>query len=435
MWTSRRLSEVATIVGGGTPSTTEPSYYGDEIPWITPKDLAGHQERYIARGERSITAEGLAGSSARLLPSGTVLLSSRAPIGYVAIASCSLATNQGFKSLILNRGHVPEFFYYLLVANQELLKSRGSGTTFAELSGTVLGAIEFDIPEPAEQRAIAEVLGALDDKIEQNDHMNATLDEIGRALFKSWFVDFDPVRAKAAGRQPSMMDAATAVLFPDSFEESALGPIPAGWRAGTIGELAEVIDCLHSKKPQRTDAGRLLLQLWNIRGDGIVDPSNPYFVLDTDYDQWISRMEARQGDCVVTNVGRVGAVAQVPSGLTAALGRNMTGVRVRASFPYPTFLISALRSDAMRDEIAFWTDAGSVMDALNVRSIPKLRLTLPVGAVFDAFESQARPSRALMEVNSHESRTLAELRDTLLPKLISGEIRVRDAAREVGAVV
>jgi type I restriction enzyme S subunit len=297
------------------------------------------------------------------------------------------------------------------------------GATMANLNTSILSSLPLALPPIDEQRAIAHILGTLDEKIELNRQMNLTLDEIARTLFRSWFVDFDPVRAKAEGRQPEGMDAETAALFPDRFVDSELGPIPEGWERSTVGTIAEVVDCLHSKKPERTSSGPTLLQLSNIRDDGLLDLTDRYAISETDYRRWTSRMEARSGDCVITNVGRVGAVSQVPDGVTAALGRNMTGIRCRQGFPYPAFLVTTLLSDAMRREIDAKTDSGTILNALNVRNIPTLRLTLPKEDVLRAFEQEVRPIRHLMEHNVQESRTLAELRDTLLPELLSGRIR------------
>jgi type I restriction enzyme, S subunit len=282
------------------------------------------------------------------------------------------------------------------------------------------------LPDLPEQRAIAHILGTLDDKIELNRRMNETLEAMARALFKSWFVDFDPVRAKAEGRDPGLPHP-LADLFPGSFEDSELGEIPKGWEVTKIGVVADVIDCLHSKKPERRTAGFPLLQLSNIRADGLLDLNDSYFISKTDYKKWISRMEATSGDCVVTNVGRVGAAAQIPVGVRAALGRNMTGLRCRGDFPYPTVLIECLLSQAMKDEILQKVDTGTILDALNVRNIPKLRFVRATADALHAFESLARPLRARMEMSLEESQSLAALRDTLLPKLISGELRVKDA--------
>ena len=246
--------------------------------------------------------------------------------------------------------------------------------------------------------------------------MNETLEAIASTMFQSEFVDFVLVRDNVA-----------------SFEQSALGMIPRGWQVAVLAEIADVIDCLHSKKPDRQQTGRPLLQLANIRDDGLLDMTDTYLISEQDYELWISRMEAKEGDCVITNVGRVGAIAQVPTGVRAALGRNMTGVRCRLDCPYPTFLIQTLTSEAMREEISLNIDSGTILDSLNVRSIPLLRLVLPPNDYLAQFERRSRPVRARMELNLAESRTLALTRDTLLPKLMSGEIRLKDAKKIVEA--
>jgi type I restriction enzyme S subunit len=293
--------------------------------------------------------------------------------------------------------------------------------------------LRITLPSPSVQRAVGEILNSLDDKIDLNRRMNQTLEAMAQALFQSWFVDFDPVRAKAEGRQPEGVDAGTAALFPNRLVSSELGEIPEGWRVSCLGEIGEVIDCLHSKKPDRKGNGRPLLQLNNIRDDGLLDLTDSYLVSDEDYAKWTARMEAQEGDCVITNVGRVGAASQVPAGVNAALGRNMTGIRLKPGHNWRSFLITALTSQFMRQEIANKTDTGTILDALNVRSIPRLRFVLPSQAVLRSFEEIALPLRNRMESNLREARTLAQVRDTLLPKLLSGEVCVRDAEAHLAA--
>jgi len=213
-WRFRKVSEIAEVVGGGTPKTKKPEYWGGDIPWLTPKDLSGEHFRYVSRGERNITKAGIENSSARLVPPGTVLLTSRAPVGYVAMAKNLIATSRGVRSLVVNEEHDPDFIYYLLLHNTDYFKQHASGSTFQELSGSTLKFLEFLIPPLSEQRAIAHILGSLDDKIELNRRMNKTLEAMARAIFKSWFVDFLPDEISA--------------LFPDSFEDSELGTIPKG---------------------------------------------------------------------------------------------------------------------------------------------------------------------------------------------------------------
>lgn len=325
------------------------------------------------------------------------------------------------------------YLYYLLCSDpyrHEVLAS-ATGSTVRHTSPSRIGAFTFEAPPLTEQKATADALRALDDKINLNRRTNATLEALARALFKSWFVDFDPVHDKADGRAPAGMDAVTATLFANGFEKSEMGEVPRGWRTGTVGTIANVVDCLHSKKPERRGTGRPFLQLSNILGNGMLDLSEIFLVSEDDYALWTSKFEASPGDCVITNVGRVGAVAQVPTGFTGALGRNMTGVRCKPEAPYPTFLVEALLSEAMRDEVVRKTDTGTILDALNVRNIPRLRLALPTTSIMSKFEGVARPLRARMEVNHQESLTLASLRNALLPKLLSGELRVRDAEKAV----
>jgi type I restriction enzyme S subunit len=298
------------------------------------------------------------------------------------------------------------------------------GATMPNLNTSILSNLPLVVPPLATQRRIAEILGALDDKIELNRRMSETLESMALSLFKSWFVDFEPVRAKSEGRHTGLSPSLTDLL-PDQLGDSELGRIPAGWEVTTIGGIANVIDCLHSKKPERRGTGRPLLQLGDIRDDGLLDLRDPYLIGGEDYERWTSRMEASPGDCVITNVGRVGAVAQIPAGVRAALGRNMTGIRCEASFPFPTFLLEALLSDAMRDEIIRRTDTGTILDALNVRNIPSLRIVRPRDhRILKAYEDVARPLRARMEQLIAQSRTLGAVRDALLPKLVAGELRV-----------
>lgn len=176
-WKTCTISDLGTVVGGATPSTKKKeNYEGGTIPWITPKDLAGFSGRYISRGERNITDQGLNNCSAQLMPKHTVLFSSRAPIGYIAIASQEVCTNQGFKSVVPNKDTDYMFLYYLLKYNKDKIEKLGSGTTFKEVSGKTMRGIEVSVPETLEeQHRIASVLSAFDDKIEKNTEINENL--------------------------------------------------------------------------------------------------------------------------------------------------------------------------------------------------------------------------------------------------------------------
>lgn len=176
-WKECTISDIGTVIGGATPSTKKSeNYYDGQIPWITPKDLSTFSGRYISRGERNITEIGLNSCSTQLLPAHSVLFSSRAPIGYVAIAQNEVCTNQGFKSVVPNEKTDYLFLYYLLKYNKEAIEHMGSGTTFKEVSGNTMKGIHVKVPVSIEeQRKIASVLNALDTKIEDNEKINKNL--------------------------------------------------------------------------------------------------------------------------------------------------------------------------------------------------------------------------------------------------------------------
>ena len=429
-WRDTTLGQVTDFLSGGTPSKEVAKYWSGLTPWVSAKDM---KQFRLEDTEDHVTEDGLANGT-KLVPAGTVLLLARGMTLLndlpICVVNRPMTFNQDVKALRPKPGVRNEFLPYLLLGNKDrllnLVDLAGHGT--GRLNSDELKALDVVLPPELEQRAIAHILGTLDDKIELNGRMNETLEAMARALFKSWCVDFDPVRAKAEGRD-SGLSKPLDDLFQDSFEDSDLGEVPRGWSVATLGDVCNVIDCLHSKKPERMDSGRPLLQLSNIRDNGLIDMADTYLIDEAAYDRWITRMEASEGDCVVTNVGRVGAVAQIPRGFTAALGRNMTGVRCKATFPFPTFIIENLLSEAMQDEMSLNTDSGTILDALNVRNIPRLRFMRASPQVLQRFEQLTRPLRARMEEGLAQSRTLAALRDTLLPKLISGELRVKDAER------
>ena len=177
VWKECSLSDLGTIVGGATPSTKKiENYENGKISWITPKDLAGLNGRFIKKGERNITETGLKSCSAKLMPKHSILFSSRAPIGYVAIAEQEMCTNQGFKSIVPNDNTDYMFLYYLLKYNKNKIESLGSGTTFKEISGKVMGNVTVNIPvNKKDQVKIASILSIIDEKIELNTKINNNL--------------------------------------------------------------------------------------------------------------------------------------------------------------------------------------------------------------------------------------------------------------------
>lgn len=389
-WIECKISDIGTVVGGATPSTKKPeNYENGTIAWITPKDLSTFTGRYIQCGERNITEIGLKSCSTQLLPKDTVLFSSRAPIGYVAIAANEVCTNQGFKSVVPNENTDPLFLYYLLKYNKDKIEGMGSGTTFKEVSGNTMKNIVVFVPTDKKvQERISSMLGSIDDKIEENERINNNLAEQSQAIFAEFMCKYPYV----------------------------LSP---------LGDMAEIIDCLHSKKPKAVNGTTYqLLQLNNITDSGFLDLSSKYYISKSDYENWTRKCEIVEGDCVITNVGRIGAVSQAPNGTHAAMGRNMTCIRLRNDKPFYSYLITALLSPHIRREIMKNTDEGTIMGALNVKNIPLLLFPMFALPTMNALEDLLSPIRKAIEQNYLSNQMLSLLRDSLLPRLMSGELDV-----------
>ena len=247
-WEIFDIQTVSEVVGGGTPSTKNKNNFNGEIPWITPRDLSSYKNRFISQGERFISKEGLNSSSAKLLPINTVLLTTRAPVGYLAIAKNEVTTNQGFHSLIPNNKVDNLFLFYLLKNNVQKLIDHASGSTFQELNARTLKSLEFAFPKINEQKQIAEILSSLDDKIELNRKINSNLEKIASLLFKQWFIntnekgfktmrlgDFFPIKtgkkdaniATKNGKYP-FFTCSQDILFTDNFSFDSSSILLAG---------------------------------------------------------------------------------------------------------------------------------------------------------------------------------------------------------------
>ena len=238
-WQWTRLTDVARLETGHTPSRKHPEYWEGEIPWIGIKDATANHGRKIEDTIQHTNEVGIANSSARILPENTICLSRTASVGHVVVMGRPMATSQDFVSWVCSDNLNSQFLKYALLGERNAFLRFASGTTHQTIYFPEVKAFHICLPPLAEQRAIAHALGSLDDKIELNRRMNETLEAMARALFKSWFVDFDPVRAKMEGRGPGLPKP-LAHLFPDRLVQSEVGEVPGGWKTGTLGEIASL---------------------------------------------------------------------------------------------------------------------------------------------------------------------------------------------------
>lgn len=324
----------------------------------------------------------------------------------------------------------PSFVYYYVSspASREKIVRDSEATGVPKTNLTYLRGFPISLPPLAEQRAIARILGALDDKIELNRQTNQTLEAMASALFKSWFVDFDPVRALEEGRQPAYMDEATARLFPHEFEDSVLGEIPKGWRVAKVDELCLSIE--NGGTPKRQEGS-----YWD-------NGSIPWFKTGEltdgaliDSEEKITELGLSKSSCKVWNpttilialyasptVGRLGILE-----VEAAANQACSALVVRPEYGYLFLFYSLMHARPRLQQIA----VGAAQQNINQKVLREHKIIAPPPEIALAFHSKACSLYNLEVSKVKESQTLANIRDTLLPKLMSGEIRVKEAEKQI----
>jgi type I restriction enzyme S subunit len=336
------------------------------------------------------------------------------------------------------------FLYYSIrhdrfQAQLDAVKTHGSMVA-DYVSLTDQRTFQLLLPPAKEQRRIGHILGTLDDKIELNRRMNETLEAMARALFKSWFIDFDPVRAKAEGRMPEGMDEPTARLFPDSFQESELGTTPYGWRAESLETHFEALKGLSYKGSGLTDSGMPLHNLNSVfEGGGYKYQGVKFYNGD-----FKERHKLVPGDVIVTNTEQgfkyllIGCPAIVPRrfGREGLYSHHIFRVRkLPTSHLTNTMAYFWLRYDSrLRDEVTGYTN-GTTVNMLSVDGLKRPLVPVPPKSIVDRFEATVLPLLQLIEANVEDSESLAATRDALLLKLLSGELRIQEAERFVEATL
>ena len=399
-WKEVRLGDVCTrVCSGGTPKSTNPSYYGGEIPWLNTKEIDFNR---IYSTEKTITDSGLNNSSAKWIVPNTVTVAMYgATAGKSCIVKVPMTTNQACCNLTINDEVADyEFVYYTLKNDYTTLASLANGGAQQNLNAQIIKDYVLKMPSLADQRRIASILSSLDRKIELNNKINDDLEEMAQAIFKNWFVDFEP--------------------FKDGkFVDSELGMIPEGWKVGCLGDMGTIV-C--GKTPSKANSNYYggdipFIKIPDMHGNVFVESSEDRLTEQGSLSQ-IKKLippYSLMVSCIAT-VGLV-SINTKPS---------HTNQQINTVIPHNKSALFYLYQHIKNNEefLKNMGRGGTTTLNVNTKSFSNIRLLIPSEIALEQFHRVVEGLFKKIELNLHESRTLSLLRDTLLPRLMSGELEV-----------
>lgn len=385
------LSDLVDVIGGGTPKTTEESYWNGSIPWLSVKDFCG-DKKYVYNTEKSITEEGLNNSSTKLLHKDNIIISARGTVGELAMIPYDMAFNQSCFGLIPKGNNDPHFVYYLLKDKVRSLKSQTQGSVFDTITKATFDRIECADYSEEDQRRIASILSSLDRKIELNNKINADLEEMAQAIFKNWFVDFEPFKG-------------------GKFVDSELGMIPEGWKVGTLADIAE-ITMGQSPAGNSLNENREGMIFYQGSSDfGFRFPSIRVFTTEP------KRLAVANSVLfsVRAPVGDINVAKE-----ECCIGRGVASIK--SKYGHDSYLFYTMKS--LHKLFDSFDGEGTVFGSINKKTLSAIQILLPSDGIVEQFNNIASSFDDRIRSLSDESSRLSLLRDTLLPRLMSGELEV-----------
>lgn len=423
-WSVKKLGDLVKFTSGGTPSKSNEAYWGGDIPWISASSM--DSTRY-SESELKVTTEG-AKNGTRLVPKDTVLLLVRGgalhnkiPVG---ITTREVTFNQDVKALVPKTDEITPWYllFWLISIKKTLLaKVENTGIGAGKLDTKILQELEVPLPPKPELQRLEKFCKALDDKIILNADTNQTLEQMAQAIFKSWFVDFDPVKAKMNGEQPEGMDAATASLFPEKLDSET--GLPEGWKLSEIGDEVTVVGGgtpskknddfwvdghIHWTSPKDLSGvqDKVLLDTTSkVTEAGLKKISSGLLPVDT---------------VLLSSRAPVGylALAKVPM----AINQGYIAMKCEKLLP-PEFVIQwcVHRMDEIKQRAS-----GSTFAEISKKSFKPISVVVPSEDTLNAYQKMVKPLYDAITSNARQNEQLSSLRDTLLPKLLSGELSISD---------
>lgn len=476
-WQWATIADLGNVVSGGTPSTKNPSYWNGEINWITPADLSGYNNKFIMRGAKSLTTEGLENSSAKLMPAGSVHFSSRAPIGYVVISQAEISTNQGFKSIIPASGIFNEYIYYYLKSAKHIAEERAGGTTFKELSGTAFSQLPVPIAPSNEQYRIVsqieEFFSELDKGIEYlktaHEQLKVYRQSVLEAAFEGRLTEEwreahaeqletadqllerihqerenryqqqlneweEAVKAwedsGREGRKPSKPEELENLsLVEEELIEMAILPVQWCWAKLTSISVA-VTDGDH-QAPPKENTGIPFIVISNIKNNRIYFESTMY-VSQAYYDALPEKRKPISGDVLYTVTGSFGIPCLVDFNKEFCFQRHIALIRLEKLI-HPEFIFYFLQS-RMAFQQAANAATGTAQKTVSLTGLR--RFCIPVAPIDEQIQIIGKVERKFSAIEQLESIVQSELeratilRQSILKKAFSGQLVPQDSSDE-----
>ena len=387
-WKEYRYTDLATIIGGGTPKTSVPEYWSGEIPWLSVKDFVS-VTKYVYDTEKHISELGLLNSSTKLLEKNDIVISARGTVGAMAMIPDPMCFNQSCFGLRGNNIVDKNFLYYLTRTKVDELRKTAHGSVFDTITRETFDNLRCLVPPLQTQQKIGNILSSLDSKIELNKRINDNLEQQAQALFKSWFVDFDPFKDR-------------------KFVDSELGKIPEGWKVGYLSEIADIIMGQSPNGSTYNENGEGIIFYQGRAEFGTRFPSIRLFTTNptriAPANSILISVRAPVGDINITHkeccIGR---------GLASAVSRTNKSA-------FLLYTLFSLKSDLDR-----FNAEGTVFGSINRKALETLKILIPTNDIISKFEAIVASMDQQILTLHLESENLKILRDTLLPKLMSGE--------------
>lgn len=424
-WPEIEFGQAIQMFSGKTPSKANPEFWDGNIPWITASSMTN---LFVSNSIEKITEKSLVEAGMKYIPKQTPLLLVRGSMLHQRIPICiptvDVTINQDVKAL---KVIIPEldndFFIAWLLASEKLLleKVEFTGIGAGKLDTGVLNKLKIPLPDLATQKKIGKFISNINNKIELNNQMNQTLDGIARSVFKEWFIDFGPVRAKLQGHNPPCMDKETANDFPSSFVESTFGMIPEGWNVLQLSELCELTSSKRIMASEYVKSGVPFFRSKEVINKANRQPvQTELFISDERYEEIKSKFDIpKKNDLLITSVGTLGRVYRVlDSDKFYFKDGNLIWFKPKKD-ELSSLLYYFLTSDKGKEELSK-TAIGSTQPAYTIFNLSKIKILTPPLQLLEKFHLTVEALENLLNNNILETQGLKDLRENLLPELLYG---------------